>query len=31
VQRAEFAHPFQDATDAIHRSRMKEVADFLSH
>jgi alpha-beta hydrolase superfamily lysophospholipase len=30
VQRAEFAHPFQDATDAIHRSRMKEAADFLS-
>lgn len=29
VQRAEFAHPFQDATDAIHRSRLKEVADFL--
>lgn len=30
VQRTEFAHPFQDATDAIHRSRMKAVADFLS-
>jgi len=29
VQRAEFAHPFQDATDAIQRSRMKAVADFL--
>ncbi len=29
VQRAEFAHPFQDANDAIHRSRQKEVADFL--
>ncbi|HSD97068.1 MAG TPA: alpha/beta fold hydrolase [Sulfuricaulis sp.] len=30
VQHPEFAHPFQDATDAIHQSRMRAVADFLS-
>ena len=29
VQRAEFAHPFQDATAAIHRRRMQDVADFI--
>lgn len=29
VQRAEFAHPFQDATEAIHRRRLREVAEFL--
>lgn len=29
VQRAEFAHPFQDATAEIHRQRLKEVADFI--
>jgi alpha-beta hydrolase superfamily lysophospholipase len=30
VQRAEFAHPFQDATAEIHRQRLKEVADFIA-
>jgi len=30
VQRAEFAHPFQDATAAIHRRRMQDVADFIA-
>lgn len=29
VQRAEFAHPFQDATTEIHRRRMQDVADFI--
>jgi alpha-beta hydrolase superfamily lysophospholipase len=29
VLRAEFAHPFQDATTEIHRRRMQDVADFI--
>lgn len=30
VQRAEFAHPFQDATTEIHWRRMQDVADFIA-
>lgn len=30
VQRAEFAHPFQDATAEIHRRRMQDVVDFIA-
>lgn len=30
VQRAEFAHPFQDATLEIQQRRFKEVADFIT-
>lgn len=30
VRRAEFAHPFQDASAEIRRQRLKEVADFIA-
>jgi len=30
ARRTEFAHPFQDGSEAIHRRRFQDVADFLS-
>lgn len=30
VRRLDYAHPFQDATPAIHQRRLNEVADFIA-